>query len=1010
MKKIIVFCVIFYSIFVPAQTSWQGHTKKADSLDLNQHFKRAIDYREKAIELAEKENKYIRKSLSAQLRFTQAEYLIATSKAYKEGYDEMLESVEVLMELRGHLGDKSEINPEKISHMHRRLGMISYNFLRSKQQAYEHIKQQVIYNKMSKEVDSILLLKSYHSLALVTTNLGAFQESLTYFNELIDLAQKRKDNTMLAIAYRDLSVLYSDRFLYMRSKSLKYLELARTVSESTTESSIYYLINIYMDLGIAETNIGNYKKAEGYLTKGIELYRNNKDSIQRLRQSPIGVSQELAYYTNMIWLYSAENNESMLVKVLSEIESLVQTEKLRSYEYDTYTYALQLAGEFYARKESEKALEYFKKALKINKQYGEVDQHSELNGKIAVFFLQKKAYSKVLQLVTVLEKNPTNTSLVKQNLSFSKAKALLELKRTTEAMQEINKLINENTPVAFHLLSDEVINYQPGYNIQNASRYCSLAESLPSTNEDLLFLKEKLYWLALVEFQSNLGTTPLNDKLQQTFDQIVSGLLTFASNGTFSNQKNNQLLTFMEVVTSQDLINTFLLKRRMTGNQQLYDLVEQEQETRAYLTYLKKEYLKSKSQHIAQNIFEKEKELRDQTSHLLASYKQGIAFSIPEIQVEELVNKKIVKFKVSGDKLVKIELDKGKVTYQPIENYADLKLDIETYLYSLTNVSTPIDVIKKQGNHLFNRLFPAGFENSPLTVIIADDILHYLPFEVLVHNNKYLIEEHTISYAPNFFFLNKQKEFKTSTSTKQVVLFAPEYEGKVRANIQAVRGSNYSLKGAEEEIMEIAKLIPNKIFKGPSASKSNFKSLREEISILHLAMHSDLNYEDVELSNLVFSNTEQDHKMYISELYGLNLQADLAVLSACNTGIGGFKDGGNLVSIRQAFNTAGIPTTIASLWNAPDLSTKQIMISFYKQLLEQDDKATALRIAKLKYLEMTEEEQLKHPFYWAGFILSGDESSLVLAKEPNKKNGISYVFAILCVVTFLFFILKRKKI
>src|SRR5690606_19071616 len=123
----------------------------------------------------------------------------------------------------------------------------------------------------------------------------------------------------------------------------------------------------------------------------------------------------------------------------------------------------------------------------------------------------------------------------------------------------------------------------------------------------------------------------------------------------------------------------------------------------------------------------------------------------------------------------------------------------------------------------------------------------------------------------------------------------------------------------------------------------------------------NLNDEDPELSNLMFSDSEQDYEMYISELYGLNFSADLAVLSACNTGIGGFKDGGNLVSMHHAFTIAGIPATIASLWHAPDHSTKEIMVAFYQNLQKGTDKATALRQAKLSYLANTTDENLQHP-------------------------------------------------
>src|SRR5690606_519627 len=181
------------------------------------------------------------------------------------------------------------------------------------------------------------------------------------------------------------------------------------------------------------------------------------------------------------------------------------------------------------------------------------------------------------------------------------------------------------------------------------------------------------------------------------------------------------------------------------------------------------------------------------------------------------------------------------------------------------------------------------------------------------------------------------------------------------------------------------------------------------ISILHLAMHSTLNSSDPELSNLMFSNSEEDHEMYISELYGMNFNSNLAVLSACNTGIGGFQDGGNLVSMHQAFTVAGIPATIASLWDAPDHSTKEIMIAFYKNLQQGHDKASALRQAKLSYLENTNDENLQHPFYWAGFVLSGDESPIQLtAKSSWEASTVMVVLLILALLISLLFFLKRK--
>jgi CHAT domain-containing protein len=244
-------------------------------------------------------------------------------------------------------------------------------------------------------------------------------------------------------------------------------------------------------------------------------------------------------------------------------------------------------------------------------------------------------------------------------------------------------------------------------------------------------------------------------------------------------------------------------------------------------------------------------------------------------------------------------------------------------------LQTPVSTIKKKGTVLYNKLFTNDFETIRPTVIIADDILHYLPFELLVKDNAYLLENHTISYASSFYFLNSKGKEGNVSRNKKAVFFAPEYSGTVQENQLALRDAAYTLSGAKEEVKQLSKLIAGRKYIGNQASKRNFKSLDPDISILHLAMHSNLNDGDPELSNLMFSNTEEDYEMYISELYGMNFNADLAVLSACNTGIGGFKDGGNLVSIHQAFTIAGIPATIASLWHAPDHSTKEIMLLLY---------------------------------------------------------------------------------
>lgn len=509
--------------------------------------------------------------------------------------------------------------------------------------------------------------------------------------------------------------------------------------------------------------------------------------------------------------------------------------------------------------------------------------------------------------------------------------------------------------------------------------------------------EEKLYWMAMEQFEKNLFQTVLNKELKDIYDQICAGLMDAALHREFSKEEHNRLLTFMETLTSKDLVQNYLLKREIAGSTDLYQLVEKEQHIRSYITYLKKEQQKKDDDGIRQQLFEHELELKQVREELASNYAQSDLFAIPEVDIQAETNKNIIRFSSTGKELFKMRLYKGQLSYQKIEDFPALKKDIEGYLGMIGQLGTPIATIQTKGAELFTKLFDDDFKTNAHTVIIPDDILHYLPFELLVQDGKYLIEDHTISYATNFYFLkgdHGQLSVERSTARKekqknrQVAFFAPEYTGTVPENRLAVRGSPYSLTGAAEEVNEIARLVSGQVYQGKSASKSRFKSLGDQISVLHLAMHSNLHDGDPELSNLLFSSAEEDYEMYISELYGMNFSANLAVLSACNTGIGGFGDGGNLVSMHQAFTTAGIPATVASLWNAPDESTKEIMITFYQNLRAGMDKAAALRAAKLDYLLNHSDENLQHPFYWAAFVLSGDDSPINLAPPSIwQRNG-----------------------
>jgi CHAT domain-containing protein len=148
-----------------------------------------------------------------------------------------------------------------------------------------------------------------------------------------------------------------------------------------------------------------------------------------------------------------------------------------------------------------------------------------------------------------------------------------------------------------------------------------------------------------------------------------------------------------------------------------------------------------------------------------------------------------------------------------------------------------------------------------------------------------------------------------------------------------------------------------------------------EYKIVHLATHGLVNSEHPALSGLVFSlldrqGRSQDGFLRLSDIYNLELNADLVVLSACQTALGKQILGEGLIGITRGFMYAGSPRVIASLWKVDDEATAELMKKFYEGLLKNGQRpAEALRAAQMWMLK---QPRWKAPYYWAGFVLQGE--------------------------------------
>ena len=172
---------------------------------------------------------------------------------------------------------------------------------------------------------------------------------------------------------------------------------------------------------------------------------------------------------------------------------------------------------------------------------------------------------------------------------------------------------------------------------------------------------------------------------------------------------------------------------------------------------------------------------------------------------------------------------------------------------------------------------------------------------------------------------------------------------------------------------------------GEEAKKSAFERRSSSSRILHLATHAHMDDQQPLASGIYFADMEKEGDAFLSaaELYGLDLPAQLAVLSACNTGAGYLQTGEGMKSLAHAFRYAGCESVVASRWLANDASTAKISAAFYEQLAKGLPKNEALRRAKLAYLEEAD-ALTAHPFFWAGMGLHGEVDAL---SEPSSSSN-----------------------
>jgi CHAT domain-containing protein len=310
-------------------------------------------------------------------------------------------------------------------------------------------------------------------------------------------------------------------------------------------------------------------------------------------------------------------------------------------------------------------------------------------------------------------------------------------------------------------------------------------------------------------------------------------------------------------------------------------------------------------------------------------------------------------------------------------------------------------------------------KNVKNLVIVADGELGHIPFEIFLlepasqdeYDYKklhYLLNDYNISYNYSATLFAATLKGQSSARNAQILACASHYPALDSLNLSKKRNpqviksrlSLSDLPAAQKEVEILGERYQGRFLRGEEVTETFFKKHASQYGVIHLAMHGIVHDRLPILSSLAFTenmDSVEDNFLQAYEIAHLKLNANLVVLSACETGYGKFEQGEGVLSLARSFMYAGVPSLVVSLWQVNDASTAIIMEAFYRNLSQGMTKDAALRQAKLDYIDQAE-GLLAHPAFWSPFIQLGDKSSLKIAQKTAYIYWIGGLLISLCLV------------
>jgi CHAT domain-containing protein/Tfp pilus assembly protein PilF len=937
------------------------HPRVADSYhNIGVVYKNKGDY-DKAIE-------YYSKSLAARLE-TQGEKHLKVANNYdgigvvyriKGDYNKALEYIYKSLVIK--LETQGEMHPD-VARSYNNIAGVYWN-KGDYDKALENVNKSLVIKLEILGEKHPDVASSYNNIGVVYKNKGDYDKALEYFNKSLEIGLEILGEMHPDVAnnYNNIGAVYENKGDY--DKALEYFNKSLAIRIETQGEMHPDLANSYYNIGVVYKNKGDYDKALEYFNKSLAIrletqgekhpdVANNYNNIGVIYYKKGDYDKAIGYF-----------NKSLAIR----IETL--GEKHPSVAANYYD----IGAFFFKQNSFEKALLYCQMSLSsLIPEWADSNIYvnpplKNISSETAMFNsleLKADAFRRLFELI------PNNSRNLYMALStYQLAIELIGNIRRGYKTEGSKLLLGEKTSIIYNKAIHIALR---AYEITGDDKY----------KKDAFFFAEKSKSAILFE--------SVNELKAKRFAVIPDSLLEL--------EKDLKIdLTFYD---------TQLQKERVKKNNQ--DSVKVRfYEDRFFSLNRKYEQLNKKLETEYPAYYD----LKYQTKTI----------SPPELQQNLAENEVLLQYFI-GDSALHIFVvsnNKFDVNSQPIDStFTEL---IDTLHIAIKTAQKA--AYFKSAHQLYNILISPvvgqikGKENL---VIIPHGTLYKIPFEALLtkmpkkdfwqfwggdpnsyHKLNYLGKQYNISYhysATLYAYILRDGEKGPATSSDQLLALAPVFqkgseESKVLLesrsdsywepmkslfagifrdgeNLNELPFSEGEVKGIANQFEQMNKIAHQLLF--AEASEANFKNRVNAYNYVHLATHSFAIEEKPALSGIAFSQLNdstdnEDDILYSGEAFNLKLNADLLVLSSCESGYGALVRGEGMMALTRGFLYAGAKNIIYSLWNVYDQHTSHMMVAFYQQMLSGDNYSQALRAAKLN---MIKDAETATPALWSGFLLLG---------------------------------------